>query len=218
MDFMLRKPPFTGHKPTDNRVAAAARKPGFLMKLLVKPSSVAQIERAARKQARYLETKEVRLFEKQKDQERQAARQAYRAAKAAKAKAKAKAKAEAKAKAKAKAKKLQIQNSRRATLNLVKPLVKPKAVYTSEDKESLKIKRNRVEKQEKLISKIKDEELLKRELHKLKSLKKDYKGERQRLNLKYRNVTNWSDENEFNVITSFKRTVVTLKISGKVSA
>lgn len=211
---MLRKPPFTGHKPTDNRVAAAARKPGFLMKLLVKPSSVAQIERAARKQARYLETKEVRLFEKQKDQERQAARQASRAAKAAKAKAKA----EAKAKAKAKAKKLQIQNSRRATLNLVKPLVKPKAVYTSEDKESLKIKRNRVEKQEKLISKIKDEELLKRELHKLKSLKKEYKGERQRLNLKYRNVTNWSDENEFNVITSFKRTVVTLKISGKVSA
>lgn len=213
----LRQPTFTGHKATDNRVAAAARKPGFLMKLLVKPSSVAQIERAARKQARYLETKEVRLFEKQKDQERQAARQAAKAAKAAKAKAKA---AKAKAKAKAK-KKLQVQNSRRATLNLVKPLVKPKAIYTAEEKAVLGTKRNRVQKQEALISKMSDkekEELLKGAKIKLHTLKKDYKAERQRLNVKYRNVTAWGDEHEFNVITSFKRTVVTLKINGKVSA
>lgn len=210
----MRQPTFTGHRATDNRVAAAAKKPGFLMKLLVVTSSVAQIERAARKQARYLETKEVRLFEKQKDEEKAKAK-----AKAKVAKAKAKA-AKAKA-AKAKAKReeiLKVQNSRRATLNLVKPLVKPKAVYTAEDKESLRTKRNRVEKQEKLISKISDKEKLKTEIKKLKSLKRDYKGERQRLNLKYKNVTNWSDEKEFNVITSFKRTVVTLKINGKVSA
>jgi len=208
----LRQPIFTGHKATDNRVAAAARKPGFLLKLLVKPSSVAQIERAARKQARYLETKEVRLFEKQKDQERQAARQAAKAAKAAKAKAKAKA-AKAKAKAKAKAAKVE------AKANLIKPLVKPKAIYTAKEKAVLATKRNRVEKQELLISKMSDKDKeLKGAKIKLHSLKKEYKAERQRLNLLYRNVTSWGDEHEFNVITSFKRTIVTLKINGKVSA
>jgi len=215
--YYLRQPTFTGHKATDNRVAAAAKKPGFLMKLLVKPSSVAQIERAARKQARYLETKEVRLFEKQKDQERQASRQAAKAAKAAKAKAKAKA---AKAAAKAAKAKPKAANSRRATLNLVKPLVKPKAIYTAEEKAVLATKRNRVQKQELLISKMSDEQKqkIKREVVKLHSLRKEYKAERQRLNLLYRNVTAWSDEHEFNVITSFKRTIVTLKINGKVSA